>query len=66
MAPIIYNPGSIKNIKMNEEYKHGGYVCSVTDAVITKDMNYAYEVMNADSADQVCEEIKKYVIKMDI
>ena len=59
MAPIKYKPGSIKNIKMNEEYKHGGYVCSVTDAVITKDMNYAYEVMNTDSADQVCEEIKK-------
>lgn len=58
MAPIIYNPGSIKNIKMNEEYKHSGYVCSVTDAVITKDMNYAYEVMNKDSADQVCDRLK--------
>ena len=51
MAPIIYKQGSKKNVNMNEEYKHGGYVCSVTDAVITRDMNYAYEVMNTDSAD---------------
>ena len=58
MAPIIYKSGLIKNIKMNEEYKHGGYLCSVTDAVITRDMNYAYEVMNKDSADQVCDELK--------
>ena len=39
MAPIKYKPGSIKNIKMNEEYKHGGYVCSVTDAVITREVD---------------------------
>ena len=58
MAPIIYRSGLIKNVNMNEEYKHGGYVCSVTDAVITRDMNYAYEVMNTDSADQVCDRLK--------
>ena len=58
MAPIIYRSGLIKNVNMNEEYKQGGYVCSVTDAVITRDMNYAYEVMNTDSADQVCDRLK--------
>ena len=38
---------------MNEEFSMGAYEYSVTEAVITKDLNYAYEIMNRDSADLI-------------
>ena len=38
---------------MNEEFSMGAYEYSVTEAVITKDLNYAYEIMNKDSADLI-------------
>ena len=39
----------------------GAYEYSVTEAVITKDLNYAYEIMNKDSADLILgKELKSY------
>ena len=36
----------------------GAYEYSVTEAVITKDVDYAYEIMNKDSADLIIDDTK--------
>ena len=43
---------------MNEEFSMGAYEYSVTEAVITKDVDYAYEIMNKDSADLIIDKTK--------
>ena len=53
MPPVDYKEGTVKYKSMNEEFSMGAYEYSVTEAVITKDLNYAYEIMNKDSADLI-------------
>ena len=50
---VDYKEGTVKYKSMNEEFSMGAYDYSVTEAVITKDLNYAYEIMNRDSADLI-------------
>ena len=50
---VDYKEGKVKYKSMNEEFSMGAYEYSVTEAVITKDLNYAYEIMNRDSADLI-------------
>ena len=71
---VDYKEGTVKYKSMNEEFSMGAYEYSVTEAVTTKDLNYAYEIMNKDSADLIVndkinaaltgrEELKKYYLK---
>ena len=61
MPPVDYKEGTVKYKSMNEEFSMGAYEYSVTEAVITKDLNYAYEIMNKDSADLILgKELKSY------
>ena len=53
MPPVDYKEGTVKYKSMNEEFSMGAYEYSVTEAVTTKDLNYAYEIMNKDSADLI-------------
>ena len=58
---VDYKEGTVKYKSMNEEFSMGAYEYSVTEAVITKDLNYAYEIMNKDSADLILgKELKSY------
>ena len=58
---VDYKEGTVKYKSMNEEFSMGAYEYSVTEAVITKDLNYAYEIMNRDSADLIVnDKIKAY------
>ena len=58
---VDYKEGTVKYKNMNEEFSMGAYEYSVTEAVITKDLNYAYEIMNKDSADLILgKELKSY------
>ena len=58
---VDYKEGKVKYKSMNEEFSMGAYEYSVTEAVITKDLNYAYEIMNKDSADLILgKELKSY------
>ena len=50
---VDYKEGTVKYKSMNEEFSMGAYEYSVTEAVTTKDLNYAYEIMNKDSADLI-------------
>ena len=43
---VDYKEGTVKYKSMNEEFSMGAYEYSVTEAVTTKDLNYAYEIMN--------------------
>ena len=58
MPPVDYKEGTVKYKSMNEEFSMGAYEYSVTEAVITKDLNYAYEIMNKDSADLIIDKTK--------
>ena len=58
---VDYKEGTVKYKSMNEEFSMGAYEYSVTEAVITKDVDYAYEIMNKDSADLILgKELKSY------
>ena len=58
---VDYKEEKVKYKSMNEEFSMGAYEYSVTAAVITKDLNYAYEIMNKDSADLILgKELKSY------
>ena len=58
---VDYKEGTVKYKSMNEEFSMGAYEYSVTEAVTTKDLNYAYEIMNKDSADLILgKELKSY------
>ena len=58
---VDYKEEKVKYKSMNEEFSMGAYEYSVTEAVITKDLNYAYEIMNKDSADLILgKELKSY------
>ena len=58
---VDYKEGTVKYKSMNEEFSMGAYEYSVTEAVITKDLNYAYEIMNKDSANLILgKELKSY------
>ena len=60
---VDYKEGTVKYKSMNEEFSMGAYEYSVTEAVITKDLNYAYEIMNKDSADLILgKELKSYTM----
>ena len=58
MPPVDYKEGTVKYKSMNEEFSMGAYEYSVTEAVTTKDLNYAYEIMNKDSADLIIDKTK--------
>ena len=58
MPPVDYKEGTVKYKSMNEEFSMGAYEYSVTEAVITKDVDYAYEIMNKDSADLIIDKTK--------
>ena len=55
---VDYKEGTVKYKSMNEEFSMGAYEYSVTEAVITKDVDYAYEIMNKDSADLIIDKTK--------
>ena len=55
---VDYKEGTVKYKSMNEEFSMGAYEYSVTEAVTTKDLNYAYEIMNKDSADLIIDKTK--------
>ena len=55
---VDYKEEKVKYKSMNEEFSMGAYEYSVTEAVITKDLNYAYEIMNKDSADLIIDKTK--------
>ena len=59
MPPVDYKEGTVKYKSMNEEFSMGAYEYSVTEAVTTKDLNYAYEIMNKDSADLIVNDMIK-------
>ncbi len=50
---VDYKEEKVKYKSMNEEFSMGAYEYSVTEAVLTKNLNYAYEIMNKDSADLI-------------
>ena len=50
---MIIKKKKVKYKSMNEEFSMGAYEYSVTEAVLTKNLNYAYEIMNKDSADLI-------------
>ena len=56
---VDYKEGKVKYKSMNEEFSMGAYEYSVTEAVTTKDLNYAYEIMNKDSADLIVNDMIK-------
>ena len=56
---VDYKEEKVKYKSMNEEFSMGAYEYSVTEAVITKDLNYAYEIMNKDSADLIVNDMIK-------
>ena len=55
---VDYKEGTVKYKSMNEEFSMGAYEYSVTEAVITKDVDYAYEIMNKDSADLIIDKTR--------
>ena len=55
MPSVDYKEGTVQYKNMNEEFSMGVYKYSVTEAVMTKDLDYAYEIMNKVSADLIIE-----------
>ena len=55
MPSVDYKEGTVQYKNMNEEFSMGAYKYSVTEAVMTKDLDYAYEIMNKASADLIIE-----------